>query len=149
MMTDAELPGSGCAEYPDGAYVPHRPEDGPVITVRFADGGQADFLGGSEWPRNARVRYRGLEVHGLRVDIDVDVSPGGQAWASYTSKTGVAGIDGGSDVPVKVRDSVMALCRKRASEARSALRRHSSLPGAPEVSLPSSSSLDRYRSHAA
>ncbi|HEY2087000.1 MAG TPA: hypothetical protein VGH54_13400 [Mycobacterium sp.] len=123
MMTDAALPKGGASTaYPDGAYVPHRHEDGPVVTVRFADGGQADFRAGSDWPRNARVRYRGLEVHELRVDVDVDVNPDGRVWASSIWKTDVAGIDGGNEVPQKVRDSVEALCRKRAREARQSMR---------------------------
>lgn len=112
----------GDVTYPDGAYVPFSEELGPVVTVRFADGGQADFLAGSEWPQSAQVRYGGLEVQGLRVDVRADVAPDGKVWASSVWKTDVAGADGGNDVPVKVRDSAMALCRRRAREARAALR---------------------------
>jgi hypothetical protein len=110
------------ATYPDGAYVPHGLQDGPVITVGFADGGQADFRPGGCRPGSAHVRYDGHEVQGLRVDIWADVDPDGKTWASSVWKSDVAGIDGGADVPEKVRDSAMALCHRRAREAREALR---------------------------
>lgn len=108
-------------EYPDGGHTFCRPEDGPLVTVRFPDGGQADFRTGSEWPRHARVLYRGLDVKGLRVDVDAGIDPGGNVWCFSVWKTDVAGADGGCDVPVKVRETVTALCRRRAREARSAL----------------------------
>jgi len=108
-------------EYPDGGHTWLRPGDGPLVTVRFADGGQADFRPGSDWPRHARVLYRGLDVKGLRVDVDATVEPDGTVSVFSVHKTDVAGADGGCDVPVKVRESVTALCRRRAREARSAL----------------------------
>lgn len=107
--------------YPDGGHGFYRPEDCPVVTVRFPDAGQVEFRTGSEWPRHARVQYRGLEVKGLRVDIDATVNPDGKVSAFSIWKTDVAGADGGCDIPVKVRESVGALCRKRAREARGAL----------------------------
>lgn len=106
--------------YPDGAYC--GPGDGPLVTVRFPDGGQADFRPGNSHPGSAHVRYDGHDVQGLRVDIWADVDPDGKAWASSVWKTDVAGIDGGGDIPEKVRDSAMALCRRRAREARDAMR---------------------------
>lgn len=122
-MTDAALRGDTASpQYPDGAYMPHRPQDGPVVTVRFPDGGQADFRAGNCHPGSAHVRYNGRDIQGLRVDVWADVDPDGRVWASSAWKTDVAGIDGGADVPSKVRDSAMALCRRRAREAREAMR---------------------------
>ena len=108
-------------EFPDGGHAYLTPEAWPLVTVRFPDGGQADFRAGSEWPRHAQIRYRGLDVRGLRVDVDVTVDPGGRVSVFSIWKTDVAGADGGADVPVKVQETVTALCRKRAREARSAL----------------------------
>lgn len=107
--------------YPDGACC-YGTESGPVVTVRFPDGGQADFRPGSSHPGSAHVRYDGRDVQGLKVDVWADVDPDGKTWASSVWKTGVAGIDGGADIPEKVQESAMALCRKRAREAREALR---------------------------
>lgn len=108
-------------EWPDGAHASLSPDQWPLVTVRFADGGQVDFRAGSEWPRSARVRYCGLDVKGLRVDVDAGIDPGGKVGSLWLSKTDVAGADGGLEVPVKVRDTVEALARKRAREARDAL----------------------------
>lgn len=108
--------------YPDGSYASFSGEDGPLVAVRFPDGGQADFRPGSCHPGSAHVRYDARDVEAMQVDVWADVDPDGTAWASSVWKTGVAGIDGGADVPDKVRDSAMALCRKRAREAREAMR---------------------------
>jgi hypothetical protein len=110
------------ASWPDGAYAPHDPQLGPLVTVRFPDGGQADFLAGGSRPGSTRVRYNALDVDGLLVDVSADVDPDGKIWASWLWKTGVAGVDGGADVPAGVRDKITALCRRRAREARQALR---------------------------
>ena len=111
-------------EFPDGGYAFLSPDAWPLVTVRFADGGQVDFRAGSDWPRHAHVRYRGLDVKGQRFDADATVNPDG-ALATIPSrigwKTDVAGADGGGDIPVKVSEHLAALCRKRAREARSAL----------------------------
>lgn len=110
-------------EYPDGGHAWIADDAWPLVTVRFPDGGQVDFRAGSEWPRHAQVQYRGLEVKGLRVDVNASVEPDGStslpSWSIW--KTDVAGADGGADVPVKVQEQVMALCRRRVREARSAL----------------------------
>jgi len=107
--------------FPDGGTAFLADDAWPLVTVRFPDGGQADFRAGSEWPRHTEVRYHGLEVNGLRVDISAGVDPAGAVWHSSVHKTGVAGADGGGDIPVKVQEKVTALVRKRAREARSAL----------------------------
>ncbi len=115
---------STLTEFPDGGHAYLADDAGPLVTVRFPDGGQVDFRAGSEWPRHAQVQYRALEVKGLRVDVTASVGPDGTtslpSWSIW--KTDVAGADGGSDVPVKVQEQVMALCRRRVREARSALR---------------------------
>jgi hypothetical protein len=119
---------SGRVEYPDGGYAyfgEHAP--GPVVSVRFPDGGLAEFRPGGDWPRNARVRYAGLMVKDLSLEVDANVDHEGKVWSSSVWKTDVAGADGGSDIPVKIRESAEALCRRRAREAREALR----LPGRP------------------
>ena len=108
-------------EWPDGAHAYLSPDQWPLVTVRFADGGLVDFRAGSEWPRHARVRYCGLDVNGLRVDVDAGVGPDGKLGSLWLSKTDVAGADGGLEVPVKVREKVEALARRRAREAREAL----------------------------
>ena len=110
-----------CTEWPDGAHAFLSPDQWPLVTVRFADGGQVDFRAGCEWPRSAQVRYSGLDVKGLRVDIDASIGPGGKLGSIWLSKTDVAGADGGLEVPVKVRDTAEALARRRAREARDAL----------------------------
>ena len=109
--------------FPDGGTVFLTDDAWPLVTVRFPDGGQVDFRAGSEWPRHARIEYRGLEVKGLRVDVNASIGPdGSESLPSWSiSKTGVAGADGGADVPVKVQEQVTALCRRRVREARSAL----------------------------
>lgn len=109
--------------FPDGSTAFLADDAWPLVTVRFPDGGQVDFRAGSEWPRHAQIQYRALEVKGLRVDVNASVGPDGiaslAAWSIW--KTDVAGADGGNDVPVKVQDQVMALCRRRVREARAAL----------------------------
>jgi hypothetical protein len=111
---------TGRPEFPDGAAV-YLPDDAwPLVTVRFPDGGQADSHTGSKWYGHVRVRYCGLEVNGLRVDVDASVNRQGSVTSLWLSKTGVAGADGGTDVPAKVREKVEALCRRRAREARAA-----------------------------
>ena len=60
-------------------------------------------------------------MKGLRVDVDASVGPDGKLDSLWLSKTDVAGADGGLEVPVKVRDTVEALARRRAREAREAL----------------------------
>ncbi len=121
-MTDAALRGSAIVDYPDGAYASFSVDPGPVVQVRFADGGTAEFRAGGAHPGSAHVRYDGHDVQGLRADIWADVDPDGNVWASSVWKTDVAGIDGGADIPGKVRDSAMVLCRRRAREAREAMR---------------------------
>ena len=69
-------------EWPDGTYAFLSPDQWPLVTVRFADGGLVDFRAGSEWPRSARVRYCGLDVNGLRVDVDAGVLPATGSWAA-------------------------------------------------------------------
>jgi len=108
-------------EFPDGGHVYLSPDQWPLVTVRFPDGGQADFRTGSEWPRHVRILYRGMDVKGLRVDVDAGIDPDGKVSSLSLWKTDVAGADGGCDVPATVRESVTALCRRRAREARSAL----------------------------
>jgi hypothetical protein len=105
--------------FPDGcdAYLtPTWP--GPAVQVRFGDGVMVEFRPATDWPHIARVKFAGVEVRGLRLDVEADLDPGGD-WHSFSTwKTGVAGVDGGADVPVKVRDAALALCRRRAREAR-------------------------------
>ena len=112
---------STCPEFPDGGHAYLAADAWPLVTVRFPDGGQADFRTGGEWPRNVEVRYNGLEVNGMRVDITAGVHPDGEVWHSSVHKTDVAGADGGYDIPVKVQEKATALVRRRAREARSAL----------------------------
>ncbi len=109
--------------FPDGGHAyfgEHQPN--PLVTVRFDDGGLAEFRPSTGWrPWYVRLLYWGLDVKGLRVDIDAGVDPDGKIWSLWVHKTDVAGADGGHDIPVKVRETVTALCRRRAREARSAL----------------------------
>jgi len=99
--------------------------DGPVIPVRFPDGIEVEFRPGTSWiPGIAAVRGRGIDIKGLLLDIDVMIGPDGKPHNSIlrTWKTGVNGIDGAEDVAEKYRTAAMALCRKRAAEARTWLR---------------------------
>jgi hypothetical protein len=111
-------------EFPDGASVFAGPDAWPLVTVRFPDGGQVDYLGSG---RYAHVRYSGLAIKGnrQRYDADAYVNPDGTlatiperiGW-----KTGVAGVDGAGDIPAKVTQHLSALVRRRAREARAAMR---------------------------
>lgn len=95
--------------------------DGPVIPVRFPDGLTVEFRPGSPWfPQRAAVHGRGIDIKGLRLDFDLDVNPDGTPASILRPwKTGVNGVDGAEDVAEKYREAVMALCRRRAKEARS------------------------------
>lgn len=109
-------------DYSDGAYASFSADPGPVVQVRFADGWTAEFRAGGAHPGSAHVRRDALDVDGTRYDVHADIDPDGQVWASSVWKTDVAGIDGGNVIPDKVRDQVTAMFRKRARDARAALR---------------------------
>jgi hypothetical protein len=114
-------------EFPDGASVFAGPDAWPVVTVRFPDGIQVDFRAGSEWPRSAHVRASALEIkgHRQRYDADAYVKPDGTLATIAERigwKTGVSGVDGAGDIPAKVTQHLSALVRRRAREARAAMR---------------------------
>lgn len=95
--------------------------DGPVIPVRFPDGITVEFRPGNPYfPQQAKVSGRGISVRGLLLDLDVDISPDGTPASILRPwKTGVNGVDGAEDVPARYQEAAMALCKRRAKEARS------------------------------
>lgn len=119
---DAEgLPPAPAYTFPE--YTTYFWCDGPVIPVRFADGVTVEFRPGSPYfPRQAKVHGRGIDIRGLRLDFDVDMAPDGELASILRPwKTGVNGVDGAEDVPERYRVALLALCKRRAKEAREAL----------------------------
>jgi hypothetical protein len=113
--------------YPDGAAAHVGSGSWPLVTVKFPDGGQVDFRAGSQWPHSAHVRYSGLEIKGHRQRYDVDATVDGDGKLATIPerigwKTGVAGADGGDQIPVKVTEHLAALVKRRARDARAAAR---------------------------
>ncbi len=117
-------PRSTEAVYPDGGRAWFAPSAGPVVSVRFADGVMVEMrpqAAETHWvARSARVQFRGLAVKGLLLDVDASVSPDGTVWQFSGWRTDIAGIDGGGDLPGTTREAALALCRRRAREAREA-----------------------------
>jgi hypothetical protein len=113
------------AVYPDGGRTWFASGAGPVVSVRFPDGVMVELrpeTAEAHWvARSARLQFSGLDVKGVRLDVEASVSPDGTVWQFSGWKTGVTGIDGGSDLPGPVREAALALCRKRAREARAAI----------------------------
>ena len=110
------------AVYPDGGRAWFAPSAGPVVSVRFPDGVMVELrpeAAEAPWvARSARVQFSGLAVKGLRLDVEASVSPDGNVWQFSGWKTGVTGIGGGGDLPGSTQEAALALCRKRAREAR-------------------------------
>jgi hypothetical protein len=138
-MTDlpaADVPSRTAAQYPDGGHTYFWAGADPAVTVRSGDGVSVEFRPYTGSPRLARVQFAGLEVKGLRVDVDASVDPDGRIVSFQGWKTGVSGADGGGDLPANVREAAQALCRKRAREARRAIAAAAGLrtarPGARE-----------------
>jgi hypothetical protein len=73
-------------EFPDGGHDWFAPASGPRVVVRFPDGGQVSFRTDGEWPRHARVQYRGRELAGLVLDVDATVDPDGKISAAGVTK---------------------------------------------------------------
>lgn len=97
--------------------------DGPQILARFPDGLEVEFRPGSGFPQVARVHGAGIDIKGLRLDLDLDVNPDGTPASILRPwKTGVNGVDGAEDVAGKYRDAALKLCRQRAADARGWLR---------------------------
>jgi hypothetical protein len=122
---DAGPPRPAEAVYPDGGRASFAPGAGPVVSVRFPDGVMVELrpqAAEAHWvARSARVQFRGLAVKGLPLDVDASVSPDGSVWQFSGWKTGVTGIDGGGDLPGTTREAALALCRRRARQAREAI----------------------------
>lgn len=123
-VPDEGAPRSTEAVYPDGGRARFAPGAGPVVSVRFADGVMVEMrpqAAETHWvARSARVQFSGLAVKGLLLDVDANVSPDGTVWQFSGWRTGVTGIDGGGDLPRTTREAALALCRRRAREAREA-----------------------------
>jgi hypothetical protein len=138
-MTDlpaADVPSRPAAQYPDGGHTYFWAGADPAVTVRSSDGVSVEFRPYTGSPRLARVRFAGLEVKALRLDVDASVDPDGRIVSFQGSKTGVSGADGGGDLPANIRKAAQVLCCKRAREARRAIAAAAGLrtarPGARE-----------------
>jgi hypothetical protein len=120
---DAEGPPANPAPLWVEAHLLFWPWPGPAVQVTTPDGITVEFRPGSPyWPRNATVTGRGIDIKGLRLDLDADITPGGEPARIFRPwKTGVAGIDGAADVPERYVTAAWALCKRRAREAREAL----------------------------
>ena len=93
------------------------PDDGPQVEVRFPDGGIALYRPASLNPGAARLVWAGHQLAGLTVDIDAEATTPRDITSLRISKTGVAGADGGGDVPARVRSAARTLVTCRAKEA--------------------------------
>lgn len=123
-MTDAHTtcaPPPAAVQYADGGHAYFWPGADPAVTARSGDGVSVEFRPYTSSPRLARVQFAGLEVRGLRLDVEASVDPDGRIVSFQGWKTGVSGAGGGGDLPVKVREAALALCRRRAREARQAI----------------------------
>jgi hypothetical protein len=101
-------------------YTTYFPWPGPVIPVRFPDGITAEFRPGSPFPQVAKVHGQGIDIEGLLLDFTVDITPDSTPASLVRPwKTGVSGVDGAEDVAERYREAVLALCQRRAKEARS------------------------------
>ena len=95
---------------------------GPQVLVRYPDGIYVEFRPG--WASRSRapqVHGEGVLVRGARLDINVMLDED-LSWSSgwITLSDAVSGAEA-DKVPPRVREAAVALCRRRAKEARQAL----------------------------
>lgn len=123
-------------QFPDGSTAYMAEDAWPLVTVSFPDGIQVSFRAGSEWPHSADVHAAGLEIKGHTQRYDVHASVDGSGGLTTIPerigwKTGVNGVDGAGDIPVKVTEHLSALVRRRTREARVAMRTAAGAARAP------------------
>ena len=107
------------------AYRTHFFCPGPQVLVRNPDGIYVEFRPG--WDGRARaphVHGTGVLVRGVKLDIQVmlgDDLGWSSGWISLSDARGTDYGEPADAVPARVRDAAVALCRRRAKEAREAL----------------------------